>query len=85
MKTNNPTPYTDQELSVLVEEYITQQRSEFSLKGLYSYVVYWGMEDGRITGDQLQQDDKVRIHNIIDRIIREGRIRVVDDDSFIKQ
>ena len=85
MKTNNPTPYTDQELSVLVEEYITQQRSEFSLKGLYSYVVYWGMEDGRINGDQLQQDDKVRIHNIIDRIIREGRIRVVDDDSFIKQ
>lgn len=85
MKTNNPTPYTDQELSVLVEEYITQQRLEFSLKGLYSYVVYWGMEDGRITGNQLQQEDKVRIHNIIDRIIREGRIRVVDDNSFIKQ
>ena len=44
----NLIPYNDQELSVLVEEYITQQQSEFTLKGLYAYIAYWGMEDGRI-------------------------------------
>jgi len=85
MVTKNSTPYTDQELSVLVEEYITQQRKEFNLKGLYSYIVYWGMEDGRIPGDQLQPEDKVRINSILERIIRDGRIRLADDNSFIKQ
>lgn len=87
MKTNNPTPYTDQELSVLVEEYITQQRSEFSLKGLYSYVVYWGMEDKRIVGDQLSEADKVRVNAILKRIVKDGRIRfsISDGSTYLKQ
>ena len=48
-----PIPYTPSELSILVEEYITQQPSQFTLKGLCSYIVYWGMEDNRIAGHQL--------------------------------
>lgn len=78
-------PFTDQELSVLVEEYITQQRSEFNLKGLYSYIVYWGMEDKRIAGDQLSEADKENVNSIINRINRDGRIRKLDDSGFIKQ
>lgn len=59
------TPYTDQELSILVEEYITQQRSGFSLKGLYAYIVYWGMEGHRIAGDRLQAADTDRVNGIL--------------------
>ena len=51
MITKNPTPYTDHEFSIFVKEYITRQRSEFTIKGLYSYIVYWRMEDHRIEGD----------------------------------
>lgn len=68
-------PYTAAELSVLVEEFIIRQCSEFTLKGLYSYIIYWGMEEGRILGNQLQSKDKKRINAIIKRIVRDGRIR----------
>jgi len=85
MKTN--TPYTEAELSVLVEEYITQQRSEFTLKGLCFYIVYWGMEEKRIDGDQLTVEDKDRVNDILDRIVKDGRIRILSDDNatYIKQ
>lgn len=83
----NPTPYTDQELSVLVEEYITHQRNEFNLKGLYSYIVYWGMEEKRIEGDQLFDTDKEKVNAILNRIVKDGRICVSAEDKtqFIKQ
>lgn len=85
MNTNNPTPYTDQELTVLIEEYITQQRAEFTLRGLYAYIVYWAMEEKRIAGDQLSDDDKEKVNGILKRIVKDGRIRVVDENTYIKQ
>lgn len=39
MMTKTNEPYTDAELAVLVEGYIIQQRSEWTLKVLYSYIV----------------------------------------------
>ena len=79
--------YTDQQLRILVEEFITMQRSEFTFKGLYSYIVYWGMEDNRIVGDQLTEVDKERLNNILDRIVKDGRIRMVfaEETKYIKQ
>lgn len=87
MATNNITPYTEKELAVLVEEYITQQRSEFTLKGLYSYIVYWGMEDLRIVGDRLSDADKKKLDGILKRIAKDGRICITSEDRalFIKQ
>lgn len=50
--TNNNNPvsvtYTDCELRNLVEEYITQQKSGFTLKGVCSYVLYWAVEDDKV-------------------------------------
>lgn len=50
--TNNNNPvsvtYTDAELRNLVEEYITQQKSGFTLKGVCSYVLYWAVEDDKV-------------------------------------
>ena len=77
------TPYTTQELSVLVEEYITQQRAEFTLRGLYAYIVYWAMEEKRIAGDQLTDADKEKVNGILKRISKDGRIRE-KENGFMK-
>ena len=74
--------YSDTQLRILVEEYITQQRSSFTLKGACSYVLYWAMESGHTAGgpgqiydsDQLQTDDCDRVHVILEKIASEGRI-----------
>lgn len=36
--------YTDQQLRILVEEYITMQRTSFTFKGVCSYILYRAME-----------------------------------------
>lgn len=84
MTKNNPIPinYSDTQLRILVEEYITQQRSTFTLKGACSFVLYWAMESGHTTGvpgqlyesDQLQAEDCDRVRSILEKIAREGRI-----------
>lgn len=87
MAANNTTPYTKKELAVLVEEFFTQQRKEFNLKGLYSYIVYWGMEEKRIEGDQLTESDKEKVNGILKSIVNDGRIKVAYGSSsvFVKQ
>lgn len=77
--------YTDQQLRVLVEEYIIQQRSAFTLKGVCNYVLYWAMEDQRTTkkglydGNQLVTADCQRVKYLLDQIVQEGRIVVVSE------
>lgn len=72
--------YSDARLRVLVEEYIIQQRSAFTLQGVCSYVLYWAMEDGHTTNtglfesSQLAPTDCQRVCALLDKIIREGRI-----------
>ena len=72
--------YSDEKLRILVEEYITQQRSSFTLKGACSYVLYWAMEDGHTTGaglyesNQLAQADSDSISIVLEKIVCEGRI-----------
>jgi hypothetical protein len=72
--------YSDEKLRILVEEYITQQRSSFTLKGVCSYVLYWAMEDGHATGsalfesNQLSKTDCNRISVVLEKIASEGRI-----------
>ena len=72
--------YSDEKLRILVEEYITQQKSSFTLKGVCSYVLYWAMEDGHATGaglfesNQLSQADSERICCVLAKIVGEGRI-----------
>lgn len=52
--------YTDSELRNLVEEYITQQKSEFTLKGVCSYILYWAVEDGKVAaGKKLLESDEL--------------------------
>ena len=89
---NNPVTVTfsDEKLRILVEEYITQQRSAFTLNGVCSYVLYWAMEDGYTTnaglygGDHLVQTDCDRISGVLDKIVREGRIASTGGDAYTK-
>jgi len=81
--------YSDEKLRILVEEYITQQKSSFALKGVCSYVLYWAMKDGHTNGtglyesEQLAQADSDRISIVLEKIAGEGRI-VTNGNSFEK-
>lgn len=86
--------YTDEKLRILVEEYITQQKTEFTFKGVCAYILYWAMEDGKVTkqsplceGNRLVQADCDRISQVLAKIVSEGRIAVAGSGSvsFVKQ
>ncbi len=36
--------YSNAELRNLIEEFITQQKAEFTFKGVCSYIAYWAMD-----------------------------------------
>lgn len=84
--------YSDERLRILVEEFITQQRSTFTLKGVCDYVLFWAMESGHTTGtdamlyesDQLAPADCERVSQVLERIEREGRIAHVGGDAYSK-
>lgn len=90
--------YTEKELRILVEEFIAMQRSEFTFKGVCSYILYRAMEEertasnGLFESNQLEQKDGARVSDILKKIIAEGRIAtntdtlepVGDNTSFVK-
>ena len=71
-----PKPYTPSELSILVEEYMTLQPSQFTLKGLCSYIVYWGMEDNRLSGHLLPHEQQQTVGHNLKRVVRDGLNRI---------
>ena len=87
--------YTDQQLRILIEEYIAMQRSEFTFKGVCSYILYRAMEEGRTANNgiyesnQLEQKDIKKVSAILKKIVGEGRITTTsesysDDTVFVK-
>lgn len=92
MNTNPiPVDYSDAKLRILVEEFITMQRREFTFRGVCDYVLYRAMEEGR-TGvqtlyesNELKPADQERIHSILKMITDEGRItETADNMKFVK-
>lgn len=98
MSTNNDpisVTYSDSKLCVLIEEYITMQKHDFTFKSLCSYVLYRAMEEektantGLYESNQLSPADCERISNILHKIIKEGRLTCgtdtfADDTQFVK-
>lgn len=80
--------YSDEKLRILVEEYITQQRGSFTLKGVCSYILYWAMEDGKTSdiyeGYQMTAEDSGRVSRILEQIDLECRIAVVCEGEYKK-
>lgn len=82
--------YSDSELHNLIEEFITQQKAEFTFKGVCSYIAYWAMEDGMKTGtsktiyesNKIQPDDQDRVRHVLDAFIRDGRIKVSGETYY---
>ena len=84
--------YSDTGLRNLVEEYITQQRLEFSLKGVCSYILYWAVEDGKIIvpkalieSNELSNDDQGRVKQLLETIVTDGRIESITNEAYIKR
>jgi hypothetical protein len=87
--------YTDSQLRILVEEYITMQKHDFTFKSLCSFVLYRAMEEektantGLYKSNQISPADCERISNILRKIVKEGRLicgsdTFVDDTQFVK-
>ena len=87
--------YSDSKLRILVEEFITMRKREFTFKELCSYVLYWAKEDGKTAtaglyeSNQLSPADCERTSNILRKIVIEGRLTCgtdsfVDDTQFTK-
>ncbi len=81
--------YTDSELCTLVEEYIFQQKKEFTFKSLCSFILYWAMEEGKTAGNgsavresnELQESDQDRVRCILESIAKDGRIAIAHGDN----
>lgn len=84
--------YTDCELRNLVEEYITQQKSGFTLKGVCSYVLYWAVEDDKVAqghslieSNAISNADQQRVKRLLEAVVTDGRIVSVSDGTFQKR
>ena len=72
--------YSDSKLRILVEEYITMQKHEFTFKDLCSYALYWAKEEGKTANTGLYECDELlpvdceRVSQILKKIEKEGRI-----------
>lgn len=84
MMNNNPisVTYSNEKLRILVEEFITMQRKDFTFKGVCSFILYRAMEEERTKGDGLYESDELapadcgRVSEILNKIIEENRIAV---------
>ena len=87
--------YSDSKLRILVEEFVTMQKHDFTFKSLCSYVLYRAMEEektantGLYESNQLSHADCERISVILRKIVKEGRLTseadsFVDDTQFVK-
>ena len=84
--------YTNAELRTLVEEFIYQQKQEFTFKGLCSFILYWAMDEWKTAGNGsavreinvLEESDQDRVRLILESIVKDGRIAIAhgDDNRF---
>lgn len=80
--------YSDEKLRILVEEYIAMQKTDFTFKGVCSYVLYRAMEEektantGLYESNLLSPADSERIGSILDKIIKERRIEDVNSSDY---
>lgn len=81
--------YTNAELRTLVEEFIFQQKKEFTFKSLSSFILYWAMEEGKTAGkggavresNEQQESDQERVWCILELIVKDGRIAIAHGDN----
>ena len=88
------TTYTDAKLRILIEEFIAMQKADFTFKGVCSYILYRAMEEektatnGLYESNQLAEADCIRVDNILEKIVGEGRLKenvLNDEKRYIKQ
>ena len=81
--------YSNAEMRILVEEFISQQKKEFTFKSLCSFILYWAMEEGKTAGNgstvresnELQESDQDLVRRIVESIVKDGRIAIAHGDN----
>ena len=81
--------YSNAELRILVEEFIFQQKKEFTFKSLCSFILYWAMEEGKTSrngnsvreSNELPESDQDRVRCILESIVKDGRIAIAHGDN----
>ena len=91
MSPNNPITltYSDAELRILVEEFVVQQKKEFTFRSLCSFILCWAMEEGKTVGygciiresNELLESDQDRVRRILESIVMDGRIAIAHGDN----
>ena len=91
MSPNNPITltYSDAELRYLVEEFIVQQKMEFTFKSLCSFILYWAMEEEKTVmngsairgSNELHESGQERVRHILESIAKDGRIAIAQGDN----
>ena len=82
--------YSDEKLRILVEEYITQQKTEFTFRGVCSYILFRAMEEertknnGLYESNELAQVDCERVSEILKKIVCEGRLTAGESGNYKK-
>ena len=81
--------YSNAEMRILVEEFISQQKKEFTFKSLCAFILYWAMEERKTAGNcsavresnELQESDQERVRCILESIVKDGRIAIAHGDN----
>lgn len=79
--------YSDEKLRILVEEFITMQKHDFTFKGVCSFIIYRTMEDMKTTNTGLYESNQLipadcnRIICVLKKIVNEGRIKITPDQK----
>ena len=81
--------YSDEKLRILVEEYITMQKKDFTFKGICSYIMYRAMEEERTSNSGLYESNELssadceKVSKILEQIVAEHRIAAIGS-GFVK-
>ena len=89
MTNNNPIAvnYSEAKLRILVEEYITMQREDFTFNGVCSFVLYRATEEegtknhGLYESNELAPADCERVNSILHKIVEDNRIALTADNT----
>lgn len=81
--------YSNAELRILVEGFISQQKQEFTFRSLCSFILYWAMEEGKTVGNgiiiresnELEESDQGRVQRVLESIAKDGRIAIAHGDN----
>ena len=84
--------FSNAEIRILIEEFISQQEKVFTFRSLCSFILYRAMEEGKTVGicsairesNELQDSDQNRVWCILESIVKDGRIAIAHGGNIFE-